>query len=64
MMHGPSPFRVGVMVFAGLLGLTALEITAANVLARPVLALMILGVVKAGLILWFYMHLRQLWQEE
>ncbi|MDT7948676.1 MAG: cytochrome C oxidase subunit IV family protein [Thermoflexus sp.] len=64
MRQGLSPFQVGALVFAGLLGLTALELVAANALARPLLALLPLGVAKAGLILWFYMHLRQLWQEE
>jgi len=60
----PSPFRVGLLVFGGLLGLTALEIGAATALARPLPALAVLGVAKAGLILWFYMHLHQLWREE
>ncbi|WP_376791804.1 cytochrome C oxidase subunit IV family protein [Thermoflexus sp.] len=59
-----SPFRVGVLVFGGLLGLTALEILAATALPRPLPALAVLGIAKAGLILWFYMHLRQLWHEE
>lgn len=59
-----SPFRIGLWVFAGLLGLTALEIAAATALPRPLPALAALGIAKAGLILWFYMHLRQLWHEE
>ncbi len=60
----PSPFRIGMWVFGGLLGLTAMEIAAANALPRPLPALAVLGVAKAGLILWFYMHLHQLWEEE
>lgn len=59
-----SPFRVGMLVFGGLLGLTALEIMAATALPRPLPALAVLAVAKAALILWFYMHLRQLWREE
>ncbi|HXF68543.1 MAG TPA: cytochrome C oxidase subunit IV family protein [Thermoflexus sp.] len=59
-----SPFRVGMLVFGGLLGLTALEIMAATALPRPLPALAVLAVAKAALILWFYMHLRQLWHEE
>lgn len=59
-----SPFQIGSMVFGGLLGLTALEIAVATWLPRPLLALAMAGMAKAGLILWFYMHLHQLWHEE
>lgn len=51
-----SNLRRGVMVFMGLAALTAIEYGIAVLEATPIF-LWSIALVKAGLVLWFFMHL-------
>ena len=51
-------FRQGVMVFVGLAVLTALEFAIA-VLTGIYFLLVLTALLKAGLVAWYYMHIRK-----
>jgi len=53
-----SLFRRGVLVFAGLAILTGIEYAIA-VLTQLYFLLVIAALVKAGLVAWYYMHIRR-----
>lgn len=55
--------RLGLMVFIGLMVLTVLEY-AVTVYIYSVAALFIAMMLKAGLIVWYFMHVYRLWREE
>jgi cytochrome c oxidase subunit 4 len=57
-------YRQGIYVFIGLAVLTALEFVIASVLAGSVVFLFVIALVKAGLIIQYYMHLERVWSEE
>lgn len=60
--EGMTPSRIGWMVFWALAVLTAVEYIAAVTIERNVPVLVVLAVVKAGLIVWYFMHLIALWR--
>lgn len=59
-----AAYRRGILVFVGLAILTALEFWVASVAGGSPVFLFIIVLVKAGLIVQYYMHLGQLWGEE
>jgi hypothetical protein len=59
-----AAYRSGIYVFLGLAVLTALEFGIAAALEGPVVFLFVIALVKAGLILQYYMHLNRAWGEE
>ena len=58
-----TPYRQGILVLIGLAVLTALEFVAALVTDGSAVFLFILALLKAGIILQYYMHMRRLWGE-
>lgn len=63
LMARRAAYRQGILVFAGLAILTVLEFVVARALGSVVL-LFLVGLIKAGLIIQYYMHLRSVWGEE
>ncbi len=59
-----SAMALGTAVFVGLIVLDSIEFVVAQVADQLLLWMTLLAVPQALLILWFYMHLRQLWREE
>ena len=59
-----AAYRQGLYVLVGLAVLTALEFAVALLLEGSVVFLFVLALVKAGLILQYYMHLDRVWSEE
>lgn len=57
-------YRLGAIVFVGLAVLTALEFVIATAGGGSVILLFLVALVKAGLIVQYYMHLRTVWGEE
>jgi heme/copper-type cytochrome/quinol oxidase subunit 4 len=57
-------FRQGIIVFVALAILTAIEIVIATNLDNPAVPLVIVSLVKAGLIVQYFMHIYRLWREE
>ncbi|HEY9077960.1 MAG TPA: cytochrome C oxidase subunit IV family protein [Anaerolineaceae bacterium] len=55
--------RRGIVVFVALALLTGLEFLIAQLELTPVL-LWILLLLKAGLVLWYFMHINRLWKTE
>jgi cytochrome c oxidase subunit 4 len=58
-----ASYRRGIMVFLGLVVLTALELVIALSTGNLV-PLLLVAMVKAGLILYFFMHITTVWSEE
>jgi len=58
-----AAFRVGVLTFIGLLVLTLIEYWV-SFMAAATIPLFIIALLKAGLILEFFMHISSLWSEE
>lgn len=56
-------YRLGVMVLIGLAILTGVEFGVAVTLSSLV-ALVIIGLIKAGVIIQYFMHVSSLWAEE
>ncbi len=56
--------RLGWLVGGGLAVLTVLEFIVAISMAEPLAPLAIIAVLKAWLILQYFMHISQLWSEE
>jgi hypothetical protein len=59
-----AAYRQGILVFVGLLVLTALEFWVAAGAGGSIVFLFILILAKAGLIVQYYMHLGRAWGEE
>ena len=57
-------YRQGFYVLVGLAVLTALEFAVASLLEGSVVFLFVLALVKAGVILQYYMHMDRVWSEE
>lgn len=58
-----SAYRLGVVVLAGLAALTAVE-NLATLVGASTVALFIVALLKAGLILQYFMHVASLWVGE
>ncbi|HFE66229.1 MAG TPA: hypothetical protein ENJ93_03115, partial [Chloroflexi bacterium] len=52
------------IVFIGLMVLTAVEFVIANLPNPSAVLLIIIGLIKAALIVYFFMHVYRLWREE
>jgi len=59
-----AAYRRGILVFAGLAVLTVLEFWLASTAGGSTVFLFIMVLAKAGLILQYYMHMGQLWNDE
>lgn len=59
-----AAYRSGLYVLVGLAVLTALEFAIAATLEGSVVFLFVIALVKAGLIVQYYMHLNRTWSEE
>lgn len=59
-----SAMALGTAVFVALIVLDAIEFAVSQVANQLLLWMALLAIPQAGLILWFYMHVRQLWREE
>lgn len=59
-----AAYRRGFLVFVALAALTALEFWVATAAGGSVAFLFITALVKAGLIIQYYMHLEGVWSEE
>ena len=57
-------YRQGFYIFLALVVLTAIEIVIALNLDSPAVPLIIVSLVKAGLIVQYFMHIYRLWREE
>jgi hypothetical protein len=65
--HGPSRrrrVRIGLAVFAALALLTAVEYAGASIAGQPMLIVAPSAVLKALLITWFFMHIKELVGED
>lgn len=58
-----SIYRLGIIVFLALAVLTGVEFWVSNALNSAVL-LLIIALIKAALIVQYYMHIARLWREE
>jgi cytochrome c oxidase subunit 4 len=59
-----SEYRQNIYVFLALVLLTLIEFVVAIYLDDPTVALVIIALVKAGLIVQFFMHIYRLWRPE
>jgi heme/copper-type cytochrome/quinol oxidase subunit 4 len=59
-----ATFRLGVMVLIGLAVLTAIEYGVAFLPATATPTLFVVAIIKAWLILQYFMHVSTLWSEE
>ncbi len=59
-----AEYRQNIYVFLGLAVLTVLEFLVAVNLEQATVALVIIALIKAGLIVQFFMHIYRLWQAE
>ena len=59
-----AAYRQGIWVFVGLAALTALEFWIATAGGGSAVFLFLVILIKAGLIIQYYMHLRTVWGEE
>jgi heme/copper-type cytochrome/quinol oxidase subunit 4 len=59
-----AAYRRGFLVFVGLAALTALEFWVATAAGGSVAFLFLIALVKAGVIVQYYMHLESVWSEE
>jgi len=59
-----AAYRLGILVFVALAVLTAVEFWIASVAHGSMVLLGLIALVKAGLIVQYYMHLRSVWGEE
>lgn len=56
--------RLGLWVLIALLVLTALELPVAFRLPRPLPYLLLINLADAALIVWYFMHVADLWRAE
>ena len=59
-----ADFRQGIYVFLALAVLTGIELVVAIYLDNPAVPLIIISLVKAGIIVQYFMHIYKLWREE
>jgi hypothetical protein len=59
-----AAYRQSLYILVGLAVLTALEFAVASLLEGSVVFLFVLALVKAGVILQYYMHMDRVWSEE
>jgi len=59
-----AAYRLGFLVLVGLAVLTGLEFVIAGVTGGSAVFLFIIALIKAGIILQYYMHVRSVWAEE
>jgi len=59
-----ADYRQGFFVFLALAVLTGIEIAIAIYLDNPAVPLIIISLIKAGLIVQYFMHIYRLWREE
>lgn len=59
-----ADYRQGFFVFLALAVLTGIEMVIAINLDNPAVALIIISLIKAGLIVQYFMHIYRLWREE
>lgn len=59
-----AAYRQGFLVLVGLAVLTGLEFVIAGITNGSAVFLFIIALLKAGIILQYYMHVRSLWTEE
>jgi hypothetical protein len=59
-----AAYRLGIAVFVGLAALTALEFWIAHATDGSAVFLFVMALVKAGIIIQYYMHLNSVWGEE
>ncbi|MGH2538231.1 MAG: cytochrome C oxidase subunit IV family protein [Candidatus Promineifilaceae bacterium] len=59
-----ATYRQGVIVFAALAALTLIEFFISQSLQGAVIPLTLVALVKAGLIVQYFMHIYRLWREE
>jgi hypothetical protein len=57
----PSPYWRGLLTIVALGGLTWIEF---RISGGPILPLLLIGLIKAVLILHFFMHITRLWERE
>lgn len=62
--NNKADYRQGIYVFLVLAVLTAIEVAVATFLDNPGVPLIIIALVKAGLIVQYFMHIYRLWREE
>ena len=62
-MKKTNELKQGLLVFAGLAVLTAVEYVVA-ITHLPAILLWVLALVKAGLVLWFFMHIKRVFNDE
>lgn len=58
-----SAMALGTAVFVALIVLDSIEFVVSQVANQLLLWMTLLAIPQAGLIVWFYMHLGQLWRE-
>jgi cytochrome c oxidase subunit IV len=59
-----AAYRQGIFVFLALALLTGVEFTVSSMLENAAVILIVIGLIKAGLIVQFFMHIYRLWREE
>ena len=59
-----AEYRRNIIVFVVLAALTLIEFFIAINLASPAVPLFIIALIKAGLIVNYFMHINRLWQPE
>jgi hypothetical protein len=59
-----ADYRQGFFVFLALAVLTGIEMAIAIYLDNPAVPLIIISLIKAGLIVQYFMHIYRLWREE
>ena len=59
-----AAYRQGIIVFLALALLTAVEFAVGSMLEDAAVILIVIGLIKAGLIIQFFMHIYRLWREE
>ncbi len=61
---GNGPLRIGWLVFLGLAVLTVVEFIVAITVTSNLPFLIVFALMKAGLIMYYFMHLLRLWRGE
>ena len=62
--EGDGPLRVGWLVFLALAVLTVVEFIVAVTVTANLPILVVFALVKAGLIMYYFMHLLKIWRGE
>ena len=60
--EGDGPLRVGWLVFLALAALTGVEFIVAVTVTANLPILVVFALVKAGLIMYYFMHLLKIWR--